>query len=425
MTSKRRLPFIFTVVKKGMLQKFKVLSVTHKRVNLKRLAHFVVGDPMPEKLRELKARFGLSELLYLATCNRVLFFFLSEESLDLPFARDFFEQVNPDIGENELDKLADSVTLLEGLDALSHLYEVAASMDSLVVGEREILRQLREAFEQCRDWGLTGPWLQLAFQQAQVAAKEIYSTTRIGEKPISVVSLAMQQMMRQPLEKDARILLVGAGQTNSLVGKFLLKYGFQNVKVFNRTLGRAKQLAAYLGGEGFSLKQLAEYEKGFDCLIVCTGSRKSVITPELYGSLVKGDTSRKVLIDLSVPHNVSPEVLDQFPVHYTEIEGLRHLAKENLAFREQEVQVARKQLEGLLKEFPAVLQQRQMEIAMRQVPEQIKSVRKKAMSEVFRKEMDGLDPSTQELIERMMHYMEKKCIGIPMRVARTAVLSES
>ncbi len=425
MTSKRRLDFIFASIEKGMLQKFKVLSVTHKRVNLKRLAHFVVGDPQAENLQQLKEEFQLPELLYLATCNRVLFFFLSEESLDISFARAFFGQINPDLGQEELDKLEDSLFMLEGLDALLHLYEVAASMDSLVVGEREILRQLREAFEQCRDWGLTGPWIQLAFQQAQLAAKEIYSTTRIGEKPISVVSLAMQQMMRQPLEKNARILLVGAGQTNSLVGKFLLKYGFENVKVFNRTLSRARQLAAYVGGEAFSLKQLSEYGEGFDCMIVCTGSRKSVITPELYASLVKGDTRRKVLIDLSVPHNVSPEVIDQFPVHYTEIEGLRHLAKENLAFREQEVQIARKQLEGLLNGFPAVLQQRRMEIAMRQVPEQIKSVREKAMSEVFRKEMDDLDPSTQELIDRMMQYMEKKCIGIPMRVARTAVLSES
>jgi len=408
-----------------MLQHFKVLSVTHKRVNLKRLTHFVVGDPLPENLQQLKDQFELPELLYLATCNRVLFFFVSQKALDLPFVRTFFQQINPAMGEEELEELKESVLMLEGQDAISHLYEVAASMDSLVVGEREILRQLREAFERCRDWGLTGPWIQLAFQQAQLGAKEIYSKTRIGEKPVSVVSLAMQQMMRQPLDKDSRILLVGAGQTNSLVGKFLLKYGFQNVKVFNRTLTRARQLAASVGGEGFSLKELSDYAEGFDCMIVCTGSRKAVITPQLYASLVKGDTHRKVLIDLSVPHNISSEVVEQFSVHYTEIEGLRHLAKENLAFREQEVEVARKQLERLLAGFPAILQQRRMEIAMREVPEQIKSVRQKAISEVFRKEMDGLDPSTQELIDRMMQYMEKKCIGIPMRVARTAVLSES
>ncbi len=408
-----------------MLERFKILTVTHKKVNLKRLVDFSVKEENAVTLHRIKDKFQLEELLYMATCNRVLYFFLNDQPLDLEFAQQFLAFINPELREIDPEQFMEAALLLEGQEAISHLFEVASSMDSLVVGERQILRQLREAFEASRDWGLIGNWIQLAFQQAQLAAKEIYSTTRIGEKPVSVVSLAMQQLLRRNPEKDARILLVGAGQTNSLVAKFLVKHDFTNVTVFNRTVSSAQQLARYVGGQAFALEEMHSYQGGFDCLIVCTGSKKSVIDPLTYKSLLAGEAEAKIVIDLSIPHNVSPDVFSQFPVHYTEIEGLRQLAKENLAFREKEVKIAREQLKLILNNFPQHLQQRRLELAMREVPQQIKSIRLKAMDEVFRKEMDQLDSPTKELIGKMMEYMEKKCIGIPMRVARTAVLSDS
>ena len=129
-----------------------------------------------------------------------------------------------------------------------------------------------------------------------------------------------------------------------------------------------------------------------------------------------------MVIDLSVPHNVDPRVVEQFDTHYIEIEGLRSLAKENLAFREREVSEARALLQVFLDEFPIIYNQRRLEIAMRHVPEEIKAIRSRAVNEVFRKEVDQLDASSRELIDRMMAYMEKKCIGIPMKAARKAIL---
>ncbi len=410
-----------------MLANFKILTVTHKHTKLKEIGDFVIkaadNSALRERLEALKAEFQLDELLYLPTCNRVMYFFTTARPTNAQFVSGFFQSINPELPAATLNQIEDVVQCLEGEAALEHLLEVSASIDSLVIGERQILRQLREAFDQCWEWGLAGDFIRLAYQQAVVAAKAVYSNTRIGEKPVSVVSLAVQKLLNSGLNKDARILVIGAGQTNQLVGKFLVKHAFTNITVFNRTLAKAEQLADMLNGKALSLDALPAYTEGFDCLVVCTGATRAVITPELYAHLLGGETGRKVVIDLSVPHNVSEEVVENNDINYIEIEGLRHLAKANHAFREQEIEEARKILGEYLQEFPALLKQRQIELAMRRVPTEIKAVKHKAMNEVFRKEVEMLDGQTRELMERMLAYMEKKCIGIPMKAAREAVMA--
>lgn len=409
-----------------MLNQFKILTVTHKKTNLSSIGDFVLKtankDELKERLENLKEQFGMQELFYLSTCNRVLYFFYGNQDLDAHFASHFFQSVNPNLNFETLSRIEEIAYLLEGEAALNHFFEVAASIDSLVVGERQILGQIREAYEQCRTWGLIQDQLHLVMRHTIVAAKEVYAKTRIGDKPVSVVSLAVQKMLRLNLPKTARILLVGAGQTNALVAKFLLKHHFENVVVFNRSLERAQHLAQSFTGEAYTLNHLANYQDGFDCMIVCTGATTPIITKELYRTLIGSDKNEKVVIDLAIPNNVSKEVIHLSKVNYIEIEGLRQLAKENLAFREQEISKAKVLLTQHLQDFPIHLKQRQIEIAMKGVPVAVKAVKAKALNEVFKNEVESLDDETRELLERMMTYMEQKCIGIPMKAAREVVI---
>ncbi len=405
-----------------MLDGFKILTVTHRRTSLQHIEKFVVAhadEPfLREKLESLKADFGLAEMVYLATCNRVMFLFYTETATPSSFQTNFFQYLNPSLSEHFI---AENVTLHEGRAAAEHLYRVAASVDSLVVGEREILRQLREAYDRCQAWGLTGDHLRIAMQGAVVAAKEVYTDTRLGDKPVSVVSLAMREMQKAKLPKTARILMVGAGQTNVLVAKFLAKNGFHNVAVFNRTLERAQRIAKTVGGRAFGFDELDQYTEGFDCLIVCTGATKAVVDNELYIKLLAGEIGPKTIIDLSVPNNVCKEVVANHDVHFIEIEGLRALAHENRSFREREVSAATELLNRHLAEFEAAVRNRRIERALRQVPAEVKAVKEYAMNKVFKKELDVLDDSTRELLERMMDFMEKKCTGIPIKVAKQAL----
>jgi len=404
-----------------MLKGYKIFTVTHRRTPLQHIEKFVVAHTdeadLRSKLEALKAEFGIEEMAYLATCNRVMFIFYTETNFPSNFQSNFFQKINPKLSE---EFIGDNVTHFEGQAAAEHLFQVAASIDSLVVGEREILRQLREAYDRSQAWGLTGDHLRMAMQSAVVAAKEIYTETRLGDKPVSVVSLAMREMDKAKLAKSARILMIGAGQTNILVAKFLSKNGYQNVSVFNRTIERAERIAKTLNGRAFGFDHLTSYSEGFDCLIVCTGATKAVVDNELYISLLAGETGKKVIIDLSVPNNVCKEVVANHDVHFIEIEGLRALAQENRTFREQEVAVANILLESRIAEFIETVRHRRIERAMHRVPSEVKAVREYAMNKVFKKEIEVLDDNTRELLERMMDFMEKKCTGIPIRIAKEA-----
>ncbi len=407
-----------------MLGKYRILTITHRETTLDNLSHFVIKSESPEEqLLQLKQSFDLDEVMYLATCNRIMFLFHSEQNITTDFIHRFFTTINPDMPIEIQQALPQMVSQYIGRDAIGHLYNVAASTDSMVIGEREILRQLRSAYKQCQNWQLTGDYIRLAMRFAVEAAKEVYSRTRIGEKPISVASLAIQQMIKAGLPEDARVLMIGAGQTNTLVTKFLHKYKLNNLTVYNRTLEKAEKLAGIVDGKAMPLASLSDHKEGFDAMIVCTGSTEAIIDTTLYQQLLKGESEHKVLVDLSIPNNIDRRVAEGFNTTYIEIEGLRLIAQQNLSFREKEVTHAQVILNKNLSTFQQAYQQRQIEKAMHHVPKAIKAIKSHAMNNVFRKELDELDENTLELMERMMAYMEKQCISIPMKAAKEIIPS--
>ncbi len=408
--------------RKYMLNEYKILTVTHKHVRLERIGDFVIthskDEELATKLAYLKDKFNLEELLYISTCNRVIYLYKSSKELNILFLEKFFQTINPTLSTDYIQRI---VTGYEGKEAINHFYEVAASIDSLVVGEREILRQIREGFARCNKWNLVGDGIRLLMKHVVEASKEVYAQTRIGEKQISVVSLAIRKLLESDISKDAKILLVGAGQTNLLVSKFLVKYEFKNVTVCNRSIEKAEKLASRFESEAFLLSELVNYKEGFDCMIVCTGATEAIIKKPLYEKIIGKDRSKKLIVDLSIPNNVAREVVDKFNINYIEIEDLKQLAAQNLAFRKKEVGKAKDLLILQINEFQKVFQQRQITKALQNVPSEIKAIKQKAMNEVFKKDLDALDDTTKALFEKMMTYMEKKCISVPMKAAKELI----
>jgi glutamyl-tRNA reductase len=404
-----------------MIEDYKIITITHKSAELKDIGHFVLPEskdnPVHERLEQLKKDLDIPELLYLATCNRVLFFFRHSGALNATFLNRFNNMLYPD-----WDTSNDLFIKHEGEEALRHLFEVSSSVDSLVVGEHEIIRQLRQAYSKCREDKLTDDHIRLAMDATVRTAKRVYAKTRIGEKQVSIVSLSIKKLMESSTSEGDRILIVGAGQTNALVCKFLKKYQFSNITVFNRSYDKAAKLAKLTGGKALPLSDLKTYSEGFDCMIVCTSSTEPIINKEIYQQLLQGDKERKVIIDLAIPNNVSNDVTTQFDIDYIEIDNLKILAQKNIEFRTREVSKARIIIEKEIKGYRHLYKERQLEKALHDMPVRIKEVKIKAMNEVFAKEMDGLDPATKELLDRMMTYMEKKCISIPMKVAKKTIL---
>lgn len=410
------------------LDTYQLLTITHKTANLKKIGDYVVSvtddKNLDAQLNNLKNRFGFEELLYISTCNRVIYLFTGEVQVSSKFIEQFFTFINPNLA-HEIERIHHEVSYYFGEYAVNHFYSVAASVDSLVIGERQILGQIREAYEACKQMKLTGDSLRLLMRFAVTVAKRVYAQTRIGEKPISVVSLAIKKLLNLQVPKTARIILVGAGQTNTLAAKFLVKYNFNNVVVFNRSIGKAEKLSSKFDNRFHALNTLTDYKEGFDVLIVCTGSTEPIITTDVYESLLNGETERKTVIDLSIPNNVARDVTKAFLMSYIEIDTLRALAQENMAFREREVTKAKEIIIEEVNDFDAQFKQRQIEKAMREIPVKIKEVKARAINQVFHKELEGLDDATKELMERMLNYMEKKCISIPMRIAKDVMLKEA
>lgn len=404
------------------MENYKIITLTHRGVSLKQLGKFVISDKqLNEKLSFIKVHFQLDELLYLSTCNRILFFTVTNKKTDKKFLKNLFQTVNPNVSAYDIEEAVEKALVFENEKALNHILEVASSLDSMVVGEREILRQLRTAFETCKKSGLTGDAIRLAMDSIVIAAKEVYTNTKIGEKPISVVSLGGKELLKHKINKEARFLIIGAGQTNHLMAKSLLKHQFTNFVVFNRNLKNAEALASKLNCVAFELKDLKDFSQPFDVMITCTGATEPVITEEIYAALLKEDKGKKIILDLAVPNDVAKEIPAQFNVHYIEMEKLQMASDKNLSFRKNEVDGAKKIIAEHLKEFENIFNQRKVELAFRHIPEQVKSISARAKN-VFSKDIDVMDEKSKELLDKVLAYMEKKYISLPMTLAKKALV---
>ena len=404
----------------------KVIAFTHKQIELKELGKLVIcQESLTDKLHEVKEAFGISEIFYLATCNRVEFIMVTPHEVNKEFAKKFIEKFNIGLCSQHMGTFLDAALIYEGKDALNHLLRTSCSLESLIVGEKEILAQLRKAYEDCKNAGLTGDGLRMFMACVVKTAKEVYTYTNISKNPISVVSLAYRKLKDLKLCSNARILIIGAGETNRNISKYLQKHKFSNFSVFNRTVSKAQQLATDLSGEAFGLEALTTYKKGFDVIITCTSAVEPIITPELYKSLLNGCTHRKTIVDLAVPNDTAPEVLEQFPVNFIEVHSLNEVAKRNLQERYQELTHAEVIIEQNMCEFLQMLKQRKVELAMRQVPEKIKEIRHTAIHTVFADEVQTMDEQSRQILERVMNYMEKKYISVPMVMAKDILINSN
>lgn len=404
----------------------KVIAFTHKYVDLKDLGKFVIcNECLESSLESVKAKFDIPEIFYLGTCNRVEFVFTAEQSLDSKFVKDFILTLNLPVSEDQVDTFVNQVVVYEDVEALNHLLRISCSLESLVVGEKEILAQVRKAYETCRVSGFTGDYLRLIMSRVVKTAKEVYTNTGIARKPISVVSLAYRKLRELKMCTNARILIVGAGETNRNIAKYLKKHKYSNFAVFNRSIENARSLASELGGDAYGLQDLKTYKGGFDVIITCTSATEPIITNDIYQSLLNGDTSRKVIVDLAVPNDTSPEVLEKNPVTFIEVHSLQEIANSNLKERYDELVNAERIICQNIEEFKPVLKQRRVEIAMRQVPEKIKEIKENAMTKVFADEIEGMDDNSREVLARVMNYMEKKYISVPMVMAKDILIKNS
>lgn len=399
--------------------RFNVIAFTHHTIGVDEIGKFhLEEDQIVPKMEHLKQQMNLEEVMYLSTCNRVEFVFVTRSEVNDAFEAHFLNEFNEDWDEKHISNLIEGSKNWNGINAVNHLIEVACSLDSMVIGEREIITQMKDAFEFARVNDLSGDTIRIVMQQVIQTAKRVYTETGIATKPVSVVSLAYHQLVDRNLPLDARIVFIGAGITNTNMGRFLKKHGYHNFIVFNRSIERAKQLAKMLNGKAFSLAEMNDFKGGFDLLVSCTAANEPLIDQEKYQNLTNGEQDQKVVIDLALPADLDPQLKSQYSIDHISIDYLKSISDDNLAERKKELIKVRHIIYEAVEEFKEIFKLRQIEIKMRTIPERVKEIRSVAVNEVFNRDLDELDEDSRELVDKILNYMEKKYVSVPMLVAK-------
>lgn len=413
-----------------MIDNYKILTLTFSDARLDELADYLIPSDNQitesQQLIALKKTLDVEELYYLQTCNRVLYLFYTSKPI-LQLHEDLVRFIRSHSGRGNDELRLNSYS---GEDAVRHFFEVGASLKSMVIGEQEILRQVKEAYDYSWNDGLSGDQIRILFQSALHAAKTVHHKTRISEKTVSVVSLAMKKLRRLGIHPDDEVILVGAGDTIQKVAKFLREWGIDKVKVFNRSESNLHLIKEILPtAELFLLDEMTDHDFNVPYIISCTGHGDYILNPEIIERSTSGGglMDTRGILDLAVPRDVHPAIVTAYGLKVIEVESLRTVAEKNKAFRVNEVAVAQKLVNKEVDGFREKVHRRFIERAFQEIPAKIYEARDKALNEVYKDQIDHLDPEAQELVAEIMEYMAKKCISIPMKTARkqyTAIRQE-
>ncbi len=405
------------------LKHLKIFAFTHHKLDVAKIGLLhIEAENQSAKMRRVKQEFDIDEIMFLSTCNRVEFTIVSGNE---PSVEKFIKYLYPDLSDVLVQDFVLNVDEYKGKSAVSHSLSVASSIESMIVGEREIITQVRNAFELSNASGLTGDFLRLLIRQVIETAKKVYTQTSIATKPVSVVSLAYHKLKELNIPLDSRILIIGSGATNSNMCKFLKKHGFSNFILFNRTVANAESLAEELNASFYPLSELPKYKKGFDVMLTCTGANHNVVSLETYESLLNGDTGLKTLIDIAIPQDISPQIVQKHKVHYLSIDLLQKISNANVKVRANEVDCVKAILNEALDDFILVLEERNVELVMRDVPRQVKAIKETAIDDVFKRDMEELNPEAREVLDKVLGYVEKKYISGPMKLAKEIILKNA
>jgi glutamyl-tRNA reductase len=289
-----------------------------------------------------RAAAGAGEALVISTCNRVEFYLPTPREGGPARARELVGMVLRDVRRVDPKQLEPHLYLHDGEAAVRHLFRVASSLDSMVVGEPQILGQVKEAFQAATRVGTVGQLLGRALPRAFQTAKRVRTETQLARQSASMASAAVElarHIFGQLQGRD--VLVIGAGKMGDVAAKHLTASGAGPLLVVNRTLERAQELAARIGGEAHPWQELDALLARADIVLCSTGATEPVVKREMVQRAMKTRRGRWLFfIDIAVPRDVEPEVGRIENVYLYDVDALQRLVADHLAGRAQEAEAA-------------------------------------------------------------------------------------
>ncbi len=284
---------------------------------------------------------GCAEALVLTTCNRVEVYGASEKRVSTDEIARCLERKAGVTAPGYREEIPPFYRY-EGAKCVQHLFRVASGLDSMVVGETEILGQAKKAYESARASGAAGPYLHRLFQRAFRVAKQVRTHTEITRGSVSVGSVAVDlaQKIFGQLSK-CKVLVLGAGETSERTARALVSRGVTDLRVSNRSNDRGEDLARLVRGHAVAFEQWPEQCREIDILITSTSSERPLLTSENLAPMLRGRIDRPlVIIEIAVPRDVDPSVNEMDGVYLYDIDSLQSVAEQSLALRRQQIAAA-------------------------------------------------------------------------------------
>lgn len=363
----------------------------------------------------LVTRAGLSEYAILSTCNRLEVYAVLAGADDTAlFARrvEPVETLLETISGLPRETFAAHLYHYDGPDALRHLARVAAGLDSLVVGESQVLGQVAGAIERAQAHGVTGPWLEAAFRSAIRAGKRARSETGISRNPVSISSVAVHlaQNALGDLHR-VRVLVIGAGEMAGLAVEALHERGVEEMMIVNRTLETARELAERCHGQALPLERLDEALAQADLVVASSGAPFIIVTPALLRRAMKVEREFPlVFIDIAVPRNVSPEVTRLPNIRYYDIDDLKAAQDEGRSEREQAIPQVEAIIAAELAEHQQWERQQQVAPVIASLHARAETIRQAEIERSLRRwpnaglaERERLEALTTAIVNRLLH----------------------
>ena len=370
-------------------------------------------ESLEKALVTLRHTKSILENVILSTCNRTEIYIVCDQ---LHTGRYYTKAFLGKWFSLDPQTFAPYLTIYEEEEAIQHLFKVACGLDSMILGETQILGQVRDAFMLAQETGTTGTIFNELFKQAITLAKRAHYETGIDESPVSV-SYAAVQLAKSIFGslKNKRVVILGAGETSQLTAKHLQSSGVKAITVVNRTYENAVQLASSLNAKAVPSENLKEALADCDILISSTGSKDYIITPEIVRPFIKKRSGRHLfMIDIAVPRDIDPELDQMENVFLYNIDDLQKMVDENMIERKKIAKTIETMIEEAIEEFHAWLH------TLGVVP-LISALRTKALS-IQAQTMESIERKLPDLTERELKVIRKHTKSIINQMLRDPIL---
>ncbi len=371
-----------------------------------------------EALRKFRREFPEMEVVLLSTCNRVELY-TAGENVSSPAASctaDFLAQFHGLPPEG----LSEHLRQRTGKEAVGHLFTVAASLDSMVVGEPQILSQVKQAYQAATEEATAGPLLHAAFQAAVKAARRVAGETTIHRRRVSIPSVAVADFAQQIFERfdDKNVLLIGAGEMAEETLRYLQDQGARDVTVVNRSPQRAAELARRWRGRTRGWEELLAALAVADLVVSTTGAEEPIVTLGQFQSIEGARGERPLFIlDLAVPRDFDPAIGDRPEVYLYSIDDLREACDANRRQRDKELPAAMRIIEQETDRFMADLHHRTSGPIIRQLKRGWEKPKEEEMRRLLNK-LPELDERGRAEIREAFDRLLNKLLHPPMESLR-------